>query len=235
MRVAILGGSFNPLHIGHAMLADTIIKELGYDKVLFVPTCIPPHKEIAGGISTEARLGMVWAFCNSVGGGKFELETCEVDRGGVSYTIDTLKYIITKYKNQIEGKPALLMGEEIAAQFSKWKGPDEIVQLADLIIVPRYPDFFGRKLPMYDEVSNKPVGVFDGDFKEKFDKKTFPYPCKCLEIPILPVSSTEIRARIASGRSFRYLVPESVYNYIEKETLYKWLSTDVPEVTDSVL
>ena len=224
MRIAILGGSFNPLHIGHAMLADTMVKEFGYDKVLFVPTCIPPHKEIGGGISTEDRLCMVRAFCNSVPGNIFELETCEVDRGGISYTIDTVKYIIQKYNTMLTDKPALLMGEEIAAEFHKWKEPDAIALLTNLIIVPRYPDFFGRTLPMYNDVVNKPVGAFSGDFKTKFDKKNFMYPCKVLEIPMLPVSSTEIRARISSNLSYRYMVPQSVYEYIEKETLYKWLS-----------
>ena len=98
MKIAILGGSFNPLHIGHAFLADSMICDYGYDKVLFVPTCIPPHKEIASGISTEHRLGLVKAFCSSVSGGIFELEPCEVERGGISYTVDTLEYIKKKYK-----------------------------------------------------------------------------------------------------------------------------------------
>lgn len=232
MKIAILGGSFNPLHIGHAMLAETMIKELGYEKVLFIPTCVPPHKEIAGGVSTKDRLGMVKAFCDSVPGNVFVLETCEVDRGGVSYTIDTLKYLYAKYKGEITGKPALLMGEEIAAQFHKWKDADKVAELSDITVVPRYPDMFGQKFDTYVQSLNKPTGHFTSDFTEKFDKKTFMYPCKCLEIPILPISSTEIRARIAAGRAFKYLVPESVYEYIEKETLYKWLSTDVPEVPD---
>lgn len=226
MKIAILGGSFNPIHVGHAMLADTIVKELGYDKVLFVPTCIPPHKEIAGGVSTEHRLGMVNAFCNSVPGNCFEVETCEVDRGGVSYTIDTLKYIVEKYKGQLDAKPALLMGEEIAAEFHKWKAPDEIVKLADLIIVPRYPDYFGSALPLKDRMVNKPQGNYEGDFKVKFNKSSFGYACKVLDIPMLPVSSTEIRARVASDRSFQYLVPPAVFDYIKKETLYRWISTE---------
>lgn len=228
MRIAILGGSFNPLHIGHAMLADTMVRELGYDKVLFVPTCIPPHKEITSNISTEDRLGMVDAFCRSVPGGIFELEPCEIDRGGVSYTIDTVKYIIEKYKNDLTDKPALLMGEEIAAEFYKWKDPDAISILTDITIIPRYPDIFGRKMENNLQVANRPTGAYSGDFKEKFDKNNFHYPCRVLEIPIVSVSSTEIRGRIASGRSFKYLVPTAVFEYIEKETLYRWISTDVP-------
>lgn len=217
MKIAILGGSFNPIHIGHAMLADTIIKELGYDKVLFIPTGIPPHKELSAGATTENRLQMVKNFCDSVPGGIFEMEPCEVERGGISYTVDTLTYIVNKYKNVIDGKPALLMGTEIAAEFHKWKNVEKIVEIADLIIVPRYPDVFG----MNCDFKNKPSGHYAGDFNTRFDARLFPYDCKILDIPILPVSSTEIRGRIASGKSFEYLLPHSVCNYIKENNLYK--------------
>jgi len=218
MRVAIFGGSFNPLHIGHAMLADTIVNELKYDKVLFVPTCVPPHKEINAKVTVRHRVEMVQAFCNSVPDNVFELETCEIDRGGISYTVDTIAYILKKYEGQLDEKPGLLMGEEIAAEFHKWKNPDVIAKYADLIIVPRYPDYYGFKS---DKFKNTPIGNYCGDFKTKFDIRTFGYPCKYLEIPILTVSSTEIRARRASGKSYKYLVPSPVFDYIESHNLYK--------------
>ena len=218
MKIAILGGSFNPLHIGHAMLADVIVHEMNYDKVLFVPTCNPPHKEITAHVTTKQRVEMVRQFCDSVGDGKFELEPCEIERGGISYTIDTLQFIIEKYKNQIEGKPALLMGEEIAAEFSKWKEPYKVASLSDLIIVPRYPDFYGHVTKI---AKNRPTGNYLGDFNVRFDKAKFEYPHKYLDIPILTVSSTEIRARVASNKSYKYLVPKSIYEFIEKENLYK--------------
>lgn len=218
MKLAILGGSFNPLHIGHAMLADVIVRELMYDKVLFIPTFNPPHKEITAKIRTEQRVEMVRRFCESVGGGQFELDTCEVDRGGISYSVDTLNYIIDKYKGQLEGKPALLMGEEIAAEFSKWKQPEVVAEKSDLIIVPRYPDFYGKSS---FEGQNIPKGDYCGDFKAVFNRTKFKYPHRYLEIPILTVSSTEIRARIASGKSYKYLVPKTIYEYIEEEKLYR--------------
>jgi len=222
VKIAILGGSFNPLHNGHAMLADTIIKELGYNKVLFIPTCVPPHKEISGGATTQQRLEIVKAFCDSEESGCFELETCEVDRGGISYTYDTLTFIVEKYKNEIEGKPALLMGEEIAAEFHKWKNPDQIAEIADLIIVPRYPYYFGHCV---DAFKNKPTGRYEGDFNSTFDSRTFKYPHKYLGIPMLPVSSTEIRGRIAAKKSFKYLIPSAVFDYIEKTKAYGYSSS----------
>ena len=227
MKIAVFGGSFNPLHVGHAMLADTIITELGYDKVLFVPTFITPHKVCAGNVSSQQRLEMVQAFCASIEG--FETETCEFDRGGVSYTSDTLEFLTQKFKGQLEGKLAFVMGDEVAAEFDKWRNPQKVSELADLIIVHRYPDVGALERMLYDKpdsqnrksVENTPSGSYKGDFAVKFDRDNFAYPHIYIENPMLPVSSTDIRQRISEGKSFRYLVPPAIYEYIEKNDLYK--------------
>ena len=218
MKIAVFGGTFNPLHIGHAMLADTIIKELGYDKVLFVPTCVSPHKVISSSVTVTHRLEMVRAFCESVSDGKFEVETCEIDRGGVSYTYDTLEFLTNKYKDQLEGKLAFVMGDEVAAEFDKWRNPEKVSALADLIIVHRYPDIGAIEQTLY---KNTPSGDYKGDFAVKFDTDTFKYPHIYIENPMLPVSSTDIRGRISQGKIFRYLVPPAVYEYIKKNELYE--------------
>ena len=109
MKIAVFGGTFNPLHVGHAMLADTIIRELGFDKVLFVPTYAPPHKEISKILPPQVRMQMIEAFCKSEGSGHFELEPCEIERGGISYTSDTLEYLTKKYQGQLEQKLAFVM------------------------------------------------------------------------------------------------------------------------------
>ena len=218
MKLAVFGGTFNPLHIGHAMLADTIITELGYDKILFVPTFITPHKKYTGNVTSEQRLEMVRAFCASEGNGHFETEACEFDRGGVSYTSDTLEFLTNKYKDQLDGKLAFVMGDEVAAEFDKWRNPEKVSALADLIIVHRYPDIGAIEQTLY---KNTPSGDYKGDFAVKFDKDTFKYPHIYIENPMLPVSSTDIRSRIAEGKSFRYLVPPAVYEYIKKNGLYK--------------
>ena len=217
MKIAILGGSFNPIHIAHAMLAETAVRELGYDKVLFIPTFIPPHKELSGTVSAKERLEMVRVFCEREGNGHFELESCEVERGGVSYTYDTLCYLLEKYKGQLENKPALLMGEEIAAQFSKWKNAQAVAQMADLIIFPRFPDSFGANRK---SCGNKASGHYVADFEIHFDKESFGFPCKVIDEPLLPVSSTQIRQRALCGKSFKYLVPPAVFDYIIEHKLY---------------
>ncbi len=217
MKLAVFGGTFNPLHIGHAMLADTIITELGYDKILFVPTFITPHKKYTGNVTSQQRLEMVRAFCASEGNGHFETETCEFDRGGVSYTSDTLEFLTQKYKDQLEGKLAFVMGDEVAAEFDKWRNPEKVSALADLIIVHRYPDIGAIEQTLY---KNTPSGDYKGDFAVKFDSDNFKYPHIYIENPMLPVSSTDIRSRIAQGKSFRYLVPPAVYDFIAKNGLY---------------
>ncbi len=217
MRIAVFGGSFNPLHNGHAMLADTIIKELHYDKVLFVPTFIPPHKIVNESIAAEHRLGMIKAFCHSVPDNVFVAEDCEIRRGGVSYTFDTLTFLAEKYKNLLDGKLSFVMGDEVAAEFHKWKNPDGIAQIADFIITHRYPDAGVLESKL---VKNIPGKDYAGDFKARFDEKKFGYPCLYLKEPMLPVSSTQIRGRILENRSFKYLIPPAVYDYIKEHKLY---------------
>lgn len=217
MKVAVFGGTFNPLHVGHAMLADTIIRELGYDKVLFVPTFQPPHKDASKIIPAQHRLKMIEDFCASEGSGHFELETCEVDRGGISYTSDTLEYLTKKYEGKLSKKLAFVMGDEVAAEFDKWRNPEKVSALADLIIIHRYPDVKAMESSLY---ANKPSGDYKGDFSVKFDLKNFKYPSIYVESPMLPVSSTDIRRRISEGKSFRYLVPPAVFDYIIENNLY---------------
>ena len=213
MRIALLGGSFNPLHIGHAMLAETVVTEFGYDLVLFVPAFIPPHKEMNGAVSAEDRLNMIKTFCCDEK--RFIAEDCEVIRGGISYTYDTLTYIIEKYKDRIDGKPAFIMGQENAGEFDKWFHAKEIAQVADLIIAHRHPDNNNIDTCTF---CNKPSGAYTGAFVS--DDTNFQYPHLMLANPLLPVSSSEIRARIAQKKSWRYLVPGPVFEYIISHQLY---------------
>ena len=98
MKAAVLGGSFNPLHNGHVMLAQKVLEEFHYDKIFFVPTFLPPHKQIVCGASAEQRFEMVKLFCESFENGKhFVAEDCEIKRGGIAYTYDTLVFLLKKY------------------------------------------------------------------------------------------------------------------------------------------
>ena len=215
MKIALLGGAFNPLHIGHAMLAEIAVKELGFDKVLLVPTYIPPHKHFTDAAPAKDRLGMVRSFCKD--SPHFAAEACEIERGGVSYTFDTLQYIIKKFGDSIEGKPALIIGEENAREFEKWYRASDVASLADIVIARRQKGAGGQDVKAFQ---NTPVGNYTGGFGEKAAAAPFPFPRTLLDNPMLTISSTEIRSRIGSGKSWRYLVPESVFRYIIRKRLY---------------
>ena len=229
MKVAVLGGSFNPLHNGHVMLAQKVMSEFHYDRIIFVPTFLPPHKQIVCGASAEQRFEMVRNFCESFEGGNcFVAEDCEIKRGGISYTYDTLIYLLQKYgaecynkDERIEGKIGLIMGEEIACEFEKWKNPDGICELAELIVVPRVCDYSKN-----DEilVKNKPTGNYLGDFANQFDEKKFSFPHRMLSENVMTVSSTEIRNKIANKEEYCHLVPKKIYEFIEENEIYKSLN-----------
>lgn len=218
MKLAIYGGSFNPIHSGHLAVADEALS-LGYDKLLFVPTFISPHKQLAASVSPTSRLAMLEAAIRD--NPKFEIEPCEIQRGGVSYTIDTVRFLLDKYRGRLDGKLGLIMGQEIAAEFHKWKEAEQVAAFCDLIIATRQ-NVGERRLSIG---AAKPRGNYVGgvDANGQFmdvDKSRFAWPYKELKNVIVPISSTEIRGRIAQGKSWRYLVPQSVYEYIVNNRLY---------------
>lgn len=221
MKIAVFGGSFNPLHKGHAVMAETVLEELAYDRIIFIPTATAPHKTTsAEGCrlpTAEQRFSMVEAFCKSRKDGRFVAEDCEIKRGGISYTIDTIRWIYENYR--FDGKPGLIMGEEIAAEFNKWKCPEKIAELCDLIIVRRELSC-GKERGTSAVSENVPTGDYVGDAKAVFQESHFSYPHVTCSNNLVNVSSTEIREKIASGKSFSYLLPESVAKYIEGENLY---------------
>ena len=217
MRIAILGGSFNPIHIGHLALADEVCSVLGYDRVLFIPTCKAPHKDARDIVSAEDRLQMVRLACE--GDGRFEAESCEIDRGGVSYTWDTVAFLEEKYSGVLEGKIGLIMGDDLLPGFHLWKNAQELAARCRLILARR---------PMTLESAshaNKPHGAYaEADFASNLDYDPSGDPffdgADRLSNAVIPLSSTDIRTRAGEGRGFKYLVPAAVFRYIIERRLY---------------
>jgi nicotinate-nucleotide adenylyltransferase len=231
MKIAILGGSFNPVHMGHIVLADSVCNELGYDKVLFVPALTPPHKEMGGSASPQDRLAMVHAAI--AGDPRFEAEPCEIERGGISYTYDTVLYLQKKYDGRLTAKIGVVLGTDLYADYGKWNHAEELSETADLILARRpsgknscsaYEAEAGQqddecKTESSVSVENHPVGAYDHP-QTLIPEDTFAYPHKTLVNPELGISSTDIRARIASGKQWSSLVPEPVFHYIVERSLY---------------
>ncbi len=187
IKTIIAGGTYDPVHIGHMQLAEDVLQHYKAERLILVPSFISPHKKEKQVISPEHRIRMLEM---AVKDSRFIIETCEIDRGGVSYTIDTIRFIRKKYN--LNDRPGLLIGDDLVNGFKKWKCPEEIASEARLIIADR-----GE-------------GISD-DFK--FEHITF-------ENLFLEISSSDIRSRIKTGRACRFLMPDGVYEYILENKLY---------------
>ncbi len=133
MTLAILGGSFNPVHVGHLALADAVLSTFHYDRILLIPSFQSPFKESGQGVSSEDRLDLLLA---SVGAdGRIGVDDCEIKRQGISYTIDTLNDIENRYKPR--GKIGLVLGDDLIEGFPGWRNAEELAQRTDLILARR--------------------------------------------------------------------------------------------------
>ncbi len=187
MRLLVFGGTFNPIHLGHLILAEELKAEFGYDLVLFVPSARPPHKELREDPGAPARLSMLRLAIQDNPG--FAVDNCELSRSGPSYTIDTLRGLSSRHV--FEGKPGLVLGDDLAAGFPSWKEPCAIASESDLILARR-----GEERVVLD-------------FRHKKASNR-----------LIPLSSSEIRGLIHRGRSVRYLVPDPVVEYICERGFY---------------
>lgn len=190
MRLAILGGSFNPVHLGHLFLADAVLSALGYDRVVLIPAYRSPFKPAAAHMESGARDRLELLAASITGDPRLTVDDCEIRREGVSYTADTLESIIRRYMP--EGKPGLIIGDDLAADFLQWHRSGEILDRADIIIARRLPS----------------SGVH------------CPFPHKRITNEMMEISSAMVRERIASGGAWRYLVPQSARTIIEDRRLY---------------
>lgn len=188
MRLIVFGGSFNPVHVGHLILAEEAIEELGADACVLVPAFKAPHKERACGASDRDRLDMLRAAVE--GESRFLVDDCEIARGGVSYTVSTLEQLIQRYRP--DGKPVLLIGDDLAPGFASWREPDRIAAMADIALARRTGE-----------------GPVD-----------FPWPHVRLGNSLVEISSSRIRERLASGSSCKQSLPPGVFSLIRERGLY---------------
>lgn len=195
----IMGGTFDPIHYGHLVLAEKAREAFGLSKVIFVPAAVPPHK--IGEVATSAvnRLKMVeLAIADNP---FFEVSTVEIDRDGPSYSIDTVKELKTLgYGNQA----AFIMGFDSLLDLHTWKNYQELLAETKIITAFR---------PGYPILKNEEEWP---KFLRPFQKQIL-----LLEAPLLDISSTWLRVELMYERSIRYLVPESVQEFIVKNKMYR--------------
>lgn len=201
MRLGIYGGSFDPVHLGHLLVAENCREQRKLDEVWFIPAAISPHKRHAAPADATHRLEMLKL---AVGGHEpFRVSTMEIDRGGVSYTVDTLEQL---YADDPSREMFLILGADALEDLSTWKNPQRICELALPLIVCRAyapdPDFsllvkfisHDRIMAAQDaQVSMAPIGI----------------------------ASSDLRRRVAAGKSIRFRTPRAVEKYIETHSLYR--------------
>ncbi len=194
--VGILGGTFDPIHHGHLVIAEEAREALGLERVVFVPAATPPHKPGRPVTDPEHRLAMVRLAVD--GNPFFAASDVEVERGGSSYTVDTLEALLAGGL----ADPWLILSSEALAGFPTWREPSRILDLARLAVVPRG--------------GHDALGTvwFAERFPGRDDRVRF------ISGPLLPISGSVVRRRAAAGRSVRYLVPDAVAHYIADHALY---------------
>ncbi len=197
-RIGIYGGTFNPIHVFHLIMAQHFVAQANLDFCYFVPAYISPFKvEDKKALDDVAhRINMVRLAIAS--NDKFRLCTYESDKGGVSYTYDTLRHM---KENHPAGEYCILIGSDQAADFKKWNNWQNILDEATVYIAGR-PDASKKN---WEYLAGIP------DFKQK---------TRMLEAPVSDLSSTYIRDLVKAGSPIKYLVPESVENYISGNKLY---------------
>lgn len=198
-RIGILGGTFDPPHIGHLWLASLAADSLGLDRVLLMPAARPPHK--GGRAISNAADRILMTRLATADNPLLEVSLIEMERPGPSYTVDSLEALQAHYGPA--ARLVLVMAADSLAQIDTWREPDRLLELADWAVGPRP----GSTLP--DRAALR------GRFGKAADR------IHLLEGPALEVSGTEIRRRVAAGRVIRYLVPAAVEELIRARGLYR--------------
>ena len=210
MKAAILGGSFNPVHLGHLSLVGAVLAA-GYDRIILVPAFQSPFKIGAGGASPRDRLDML---CASItGDSRLTVDECEIRREGVSYTIDTIADIKKRYL--ADGKPGLILGDDLVGTFHLWRNSSAVAQEADLIVARRLP---GKNSADRNYTEYHSAELHSADFCS--EKSDFPFPHKKLDNDVLDISSKMVREKIQAGLDWRDLVPAGAAHIIESRGLY---------------
>lgn len=229
MKIAILGGSFNPVHNGHLELARCARENMGYDKVLFVPTKTPPHKESDFGITDGQRIMMLKLAVENID--YIDVELCEIERGGVNYTFDTVTFLMEKYhsflcENEKEGKPSkigVILGTDLFSTFHLWHRAKELSEIADLILAHRMrkENFKGEKAFSKPATGGYAEAKNDESKTEDQLLSEFPFPHKVMKNIEIVASSSAIRMAQSKELDFSNLVPKKVFDFIKKEKLWK--------------
>jgi len=190
VRLGVLGGSFDPPHIGHLIAAGDAFEALSLDRLILVPAAVQPLKVGRAAATGEQRLTMVRLLVE--GDERFAVDPVEIERAGLSYSVDTLAGYAEQYP---DAERFFLVGADVLPSFERWREPERIVQLATLAVLQR-----SGETPDLTRIPGRPILL----------------PTRRIDI-----SATEIRERVRMGKSIRGFVPEAVAAFIEAARLYR--------------
>jgi nicotinate-nucleotide adenylyltransferase len=197
VKVGLLGGTFNPPHLAHLVCAAEAHEQLGLDVVVLVPTAVPPHKEAPEDPGAEHRAAMCELAVR--GDERLRVSRVELERGGPSYTVDTLR---TLHERDPEHELTFIVGGDMAHSLPTWREPEGILRLARVGVAER------AEVRRAD-IAERLAGLEGADRVAFFD------------MPRIDISSSEVRRRAAAGRCIRYLVPDAVAHYVTERGLYR--------------
>lgn len=200
-KIGIMGGTFDPIHIGHLVAAEAVRLEYGLDKVVFIPAGNPPHKQNSK--VTPAMHRFVMTVMATYSNPDFLVSTIEIERSGPSYTIDTVTALIEQYGHETEFY--FITGVDAAQDLKTWHHIDKLLDMCHFVAAAR---------PGCISTLDSIIKDFGLKGQQRIHR---------LATPELEISSTDIRERVRLGKSIKYIVPESVETYIFKEGLYRRL------------
>jgi len=191
-KIGLFGGTFDPIHLGHTIIAEWIKNYLELNEIIFIPNKIHPFSKRENIIPADIRAEMIQKAINNFP--YFKLSTIELKRPGISYTVDTIRSLMSEFPN---AEIYLIMGEDNLAKFESWKEATEILNLVQVVTFRRRNDVMEESVNINTDKMLK------------------------LKSPYIDISSTEIRDRIKNSRNFQSLLYPDVYQYIVKHNLYK--------------
>lgn len=204
MRVGILGGSFDPPHIGHLLIAQDAIEALSLDRLLVVPAAQQPLKAVHP-TSAVHRLEMSRRCFEGIPG--IEVDPIEIERGGLSYMVDTAEAVFGRWPDAVR---FLLIGSDVVSSLPRWHNVNRLLQLVHIVVLTR-ENQLSAEASGADSVTRS---------------QAFQYPVEYLKTRRVDISSTEVRTRVRSGRSIRGFVPDEVATYIAANRLYSEFSRE---------
>jgi nicotinate-nucleotide adenylyltransferase len=199
VKVAVLGGTFNPPHIAHLLCASEAADQLGLDRVILMPVFTPPHKEVPEDPGAEVRVEL--CELAAAGDERLEVSRLEIDRGGSSFTVDTLRELHARHP---EHELIFIVGGDMAVSLPTWKEPRAVLELAKLAIAE-------RSGALRRDVIERLTAEYGEDVTDRLD---------FFDMPRMDISSSDIRRRVAAGRTIRYLVPDAVADHVARHGLY---------------